>query len=177
MHTIETIQQFAVDYGFKPMYTKKEMKDLPGLLHDNETVMGLLEAQFKDVNNRASSGYGLVIVTDQRVLCYRKSFIGTVTSEELPLAKITGISYRKGLMLGSVIVTAAGNQSIYDGCNNKDAEKFANIVKELLAHANSTTPASQQPSNLEQIEKLFEMHQKGMITDDEFAAAKSKLLS
>lgn len=179
MHTKESIEQFIFEWGYKPTNCKKEVKDLPGLLQDDEVLHGLLEAQFKDVHKQASSGYGLAIMTNQRILCYRKSFIGTVTSEEIPLSKITGVSYRKGLMFGSVIVTASGNESIFENCSKSEAEKFAGTIKSLLADVNNTSPtaAAHQKSNLDELEKLFELKQKGILTEEEFATQKAKLLS
>lgn len=179
MYTSETIAQFITDYGYKPFFCKKEIKELPALINDGEILYAIVEVQFKDVHKQASSGYGLAIATNQRILCYRKSIINTVTSEELPLLKITGISYRKGLMNGSIIVTSAGNESIFEGCGKSKAEKFAKIVNDLLSKSNTPIApiAHSQPNHLDQLEKLFELKQKGIITENEFAEQKAKLLS
>lgn len=182
MYTADSIQQFIAEYGYKPSSCKKEIKDLPELLHPNEQLCALLEAQFKDVHNKESSGYGLAIATNQRILCYRKSFLGTVTSEEIPLLKITGVSYRKGLVFGSVIVTSGNNDSIYENCMKPDAEKFAKVVQQLLSNTSTqevaaNTPQQAKVNNLDQLERLFELKQKGILTEEEFAAEKVKLLS
>lgn len=178
MHTKESIEKFMTEYGYKPSSCKAEVKVLPNLLQPDETLHALLEGQFRNVHGKgAASGYGLVIATNQRILSYRKSIIGTVTQEEIPMSQITATSFRKGLMFASVMITTANNESIAENCIKSEAEKFVKVVQNLLSQVNKTsTPPQQSVSNLDQLEKLFELKQKGIITEDEFIAQKAKLL-
>lgn len=158
---------------------KKAAREIHTLLHKNETPFAIIEAQFKDVHNAASYRYGISLATDQRLLCYRKSMIGTVTSEEIPLSKVTGISYRKGIIFGSVIITSGGQRFVLESAINSEAERFANIVKELLSQRETESPISQPAShsdNLDQIEKLYDLMRKGILTQEEFADQKARLL-
>ncbi|AFD06236.1 PH domain-containing protein [Solitalea canadensis] len=87
MWTSERIDEFSKSFGHKPFSTKSEMKELPNLLKADEQLLGLLEGNLKEIHGRNVAGQGLVIVTDKRVIFFRKSFIGTVTKEETPISK------------------------------------------------------------------------------------------
>lgn len=49
------------------------------------------------------------------------------------------------------------------------------VSAEDLAHA-SPEPAGSGPADLEQLKKLGELHTQGVLTDEEFAAMKAKIL-
>lgn len=181
MWTKEKIDKFVADYGFKPSNTKSEVKELPNLLHADEELRGLLEG-ILTLSGKSSNGIGLLIATNKRIIFFRKSIIGTQTKEEYPLRQVTSSVYRKGLIMGGVGITTANNDAVIDHCVKTEAERFDRILHEVLEeyHAtmsqNNTQPQTTQLSNLEQLEKLFELKQKGIITEEEFNQQKAKLL-
>ena len=176
MWTDEKVSTFIAEYGFKPSITKGEVKDLPNILQPDEVLLGLLEGYLKG-NNGA-----LAIATNKRVIFYRKSFIGTVTKSEFPIRMITSTAYRAGIMTSSVIIVAANNETLIDMCGKAEAQRFNDIVHKILneQHVDNSIPAQPQNntglSNVEQLEKLFELKQKGVLSDEEFQQQKAKLL-
>ena len=180
MWTKEKIDEFMSDYGFKPKNTKSEVKELPNILQEDEELRALLDGMLKRVNGNDFNGAGLVIATNKRIIFFRKSFIGTISKEEIPLRMVTSSGYRKGLMMSGVVITTANNEASVEYCDKKEAEQFNAIVQELLNEQHSSQNNAQtnqsQPSNFEQLEKLFELKQKGIITEDEFNQQKGKLL-
>jgi len=181
MWTAEKVDKFMADYGFKPKNTKSEVKELPNILQADEELRGLLDGMLKRVNGKDLNGAGLVIATNMRIIFFRKSIIGTVSKEDIPLRMITSSAYRKGLMMSAIAIITANNEAVVDYCENKEAERFNAIVHELLNEQRTVSQKNvqtQQPqtTNFEQLEKLFELKQKGIITEEEFNQQKAKLL-
>jgi len=179
MWTKEKIDSFMAGYGFKPQNTKSEVKELPNILHPDEELHGLLNGFLKQGKNNDS--LGVLIATNKRIIFYRKSIIGTVTKEEIPIRMITSSMYRKGLMTSAVAIITANNETVVDCFDKKETERFSEIVNKLVSEHHNTIKNNAQPkqaqlSNLEQLEKLFELKQKGIITEEEFNQQKLKLL-
>jgi hypothetical protein len=182
MWTKDKLEVFMASFGFKPIMTKPEIKELPSLLHPEEDLLGLLEGQLKRIHNRDFTGYGLAIVTNKRIIFFRKSIIGTVTKEETPITRVSSASFRKGLLSSSVAITTSNNESVIDHCDKTVGNKFVDVVQNLISDLDSKanqpvqTQPVQQDNTLAQLEKLFDLKQKGILTEDEFLAQKAKLL-
>ena len=182
MWTKDKLESFMKNYGFKPNLTKPEIKELPEILHPEEKLLGLVEGLLKKIHNREISGHGLVIATNKRVIFFRKSFIGTVTKEETPISKISSASFRKGFLTSSIAIVTSNNESEVDNCDKILGKKFIDIVQNLISELDQITNSpnnvqSIQESSVSQLEKLFELKQKGILTDDEFNTQKIKILS
>jgi len=180
MWTPEKIEQFCKDFGFKPVSTKAEIKELPNLLSPDEQLLGLLEGFLKDIHGRNVNGQGIVIATSKRVIFFRKSFIGTITKEETSLSKVSAVSYRKGILVGSISIISASNDSIVDNCDKKMAEKFIGILSDLISKSQSAPNQKLDyihDDPMLKLEKLFELKQKGILSEDEFNQQKAKLLN
>jgi hypothetical protein len=137
----------------------------------------------KRVHNRDINGNGLVIATNKRIIFFRKSIIGTVTKEEIPISKVSSSSFRKGLMFSSVAIITSNNEAVVDQCDKTVGKRFSDTVQTLVSNLDTghqpqtqTGSNGQNHSNLEQLEKLFDLKQKGILTEEEYAAQKAKLL-
>lgn len=141
--------------------------------------MGLLEGMLKRIHGRDVNGVGLVIATSHRVILFRKSFIGTVIKEEIPLSKGSFVSFRKGILTSGVNVVTSNNEAEVIHCNTAYAQKFSEALNKLLVDGTSNT-TSNIPNNTistaDQLEKLFNLKEKGILTDEEFLQEKAKLL-
>lgn len=182
MWTKDKLENFMQSFGFKPNMTKPEIKELPSLLHPDEILLGLLEGQLKRIHNRDFNGLGLVIATNKRLIFFRKSILGTVTKEEMPVNKISSASFRKGLLSSSIAITTSNNDSVVDHCDKTVAKKFIDVVQNLISNLDSqaTRPLQVQaaPENsLDKLEKLFDLKQKGILTEAEYLTQKEKILA
>jgi hypothetical protein len=105
-----------------------------------------------------------------------KSWSGqAMTATVLPLgdsrAKVSAGGIRKR--------TFGRPAQVYDwGEKGKIAEKLFSRIDELLPNVAETTPpaTAQRTSTSEEITRLAELHRTGALTDEEFSAAKAKLL-
>jgi len=185
MATFEDVQKFANSYGFKPIQSIPEFKSLNTLLLPGENLKAIIEGLLKDVMGRSINGNGVVICTDRRLIFYRKTILGTTTKEEYAIENISSASSRMGILNASVEVRAGSNKATIEYLNKIEAEKFVKILqeviynkasKEALSAASQPPSQNQGPSIPEQLEKLFDLMQRGILTEDEFREQKARLL-
>lgn len=176
----ERVNQFCSQYGFVPIMTKSELKELPNILSNDEELHGILQGGLSAIKGNNYNGLGLIIATNKRVIFLRKSIIGTLTKEEYSLPLITSVAYRKGLMVSSVVITAANNEAIIERCEKGSADKFINVVTNLIqssqSYQNQKNNLQNSDDSIQKLERLFDLKQKGVITEDEYSQQKAKLL-
>jgi len=145
--------------------------------------------------------HGQVIVgTDSRLFVIKPGFMaGASFGAEVTswgYKNLVGVQVHKGMLTGSVTVQAPGQEGhrgSYWGSNKSDPAKAPNAipvaaewpkVKEAVAklqhliddsHNPSATPTS-DGSLADEMRKLAELHDAGVLADEEFAAAKQRLL-
>lgn len=172
----ENLQQLASRIHYKPFFTKAEFSHLHKVINDNETVFYLMEGLIGDVHGRPVNGRGLAILTDRRVLFYRRSIIGTETKEEFKIANISSASSRKGLVYGSMIITVASNDATIEQCNKKAVEEFVTKLRELM-HQPAENKSVSNISVADEIKKLADLKNEGILSEEEFNIEKRKILS
>ena len=186
MWTKEKIDKFIDNYGFKLTKTKREIKELPNILHADEKLCGLLEGYTSHglEGGISASSEGLVIATNKRIIFFHKSkFFGVISQQEMQLRSIVSCSYSKGVAFSKISFSTANNHITADWCDKLCAERFNKIVNELLSEQNAVNTNNKQNQqaqtncNFEQLEKLFDLKQKGIITEKEFNQQKDKLFS
>jgi hypothetical protein len=152
----------------------KEIKRLITHLWDGETVERMLSGQY-------SGGMGLLTLTDRRLLFTVDGAMKTV-SEDFPFSKISSIQWSGGMMMGSVVIHASGNKAEIKNVNKDQGKEFVDLVRGRLTEpspgqsptASAPTPG---PDPMEQLRKLGELHQAGVLSDDEFNTKKAELLA
>jgi len=174
------IDKFCNDYGFKPRNSKSEMKELINLLFTDEKLHGLLEGLLENIGGGKINGSGLVIATNKRIVFFRKSFIGTISKEEVSLQVISSASFRKGLITSSIVVTSSSNNAIVKYCDHTMAQKFVNVLTNLIHDSHTLSNQSTNHSDqdfTQQLEKIYALKEKGAISEDEYISMKSKILT
>jgi len=156
-------------------FAKKEIRHLPSVLNGGETIRAVTSGVYQ-------GNTWLVTVTDQRILFLDKGMFYGVTQVELPLRHISSISYRTGLMYGELhLATSSGGRSIVKKLRKVEVARISSIVSSLVrsAHTPSTLPSTQTQSLdvVSQLERLARLMERGLLTPQEFAAQKAKLLS
>ena len=125
------------------------------------------------------------VVTDKEIYLIRE---GTFTKgfskavENIPVHTITGVEKVRQVGFGTVInISRAGNTDKLIMCNADQATVFLEFTREVIAKnlANKETIAVVQQGfdPLDQIKKLKELLDSGVITNEEFIEKKSKLLN
>jgi hypothetical protein len=156
--------------------SNREVKRLADYLWDNERVDRM-------VNARYGGGVGLLVLTNRRLL-FLKDGVMKQTHEDFPLDKVSSVQWSSGLTLGKLTIFASGNKAEVDQVQKKDGKDFVDHVRERIASGSETRQAASEPaatatspaSVADELKKLAELRDSGVLTDDEFAAQKARLL-
>jgi len=113
-----------------------------------------------------------VAIFNDRVVQVRKSFFGP-SDEEIPIARISSVSITSGLM-PKVSVYTNGNTMVFD-TDVLQGPRFVEILKGLIPKESKST-AQSGTSDVEQLEKLAALLEKGHLTKSEFEKKKKQIL-
>ncbi len=157
---------------FYQWFTKKEIKYLPEVLDEGEEIKAMTSGVHE-------GNTWLIVVTTRRVLFLDKGMIYGLKQMEMPLAQITSVSHKTGIMFGEIEIDTAGGKKKIETISKKDVTKVAAIISDLVKHVHSSPSVPQQTQQIDiasQLEKLAELKEKGILTEEEFLSQKAKLL-
>lgn len=123
---------------------------------------------------------GTLFVSDQRCGVLTKK-IGGHDLVGIPLALIEAVKFDRNVTAAQMTVTGAGLTLKMARMQVNGAKEFVRVLREQMAHAQTRVdmvnegPRSTN-SMADEIKKLSDLHSKGMLSGDEFALAKSRLL-
>lgn len=146
----------------------REIKRLLGHLWEGETVMAMTAGNY-------GRGTGLVVLTDRRLM-FVQDGIMSKQSEDFPLDKISSVQWSSGLALGTITIFASGNKAEIKNVNKADGKSIVDTVRARLASP-PAAPPNGGPDVMEQIRKLADLRDAGILSEDEFATKKAELLS
>ena len=149
----------------------REIKRLEDHLHTDETVKRMVVGRYAGKN-------GIITLTDRRALFIAEGRLGKAT-EDIPLDRITSVSWKSGMLLGSIEVHASGAKVEIENVNKSDDKA---MVEDLRAAAhtahNKPTEATPAPAtdHAAALVKLAQLRDAGILTVDEFEAKKADIL-
>lgn len=153
--------------------TKKELKELPNLLEENEKIV-YLTSGFWNGNTY------LIVVTDIRLLFIDKGMIYGMTKHEFPFSKINSVSYRKGMLLSELWVYHGASKMVIKDIQNIYIDKTVDAIRDQIKkHENKTTApsTSNNATVADELLKYKELLDAGAISEEEFRKIKNKLLN
>lgn len=153
------------------IFMRKELKKLPELLNDSEDVVYLAQGRYEGKQ-------GAVVVTDRRVMLVEEGVFRS-RLEDFPYERISSIQTDKGMMFGKIVIFASGNKAILDQIVPKEkSTEIGDYIRSRLAAgsplATASGPAADDP--LDRLKKLAELKDAGILTEEEFASQKAKIL-
>ena len=151
----------------------KELKLLHEVINKGENILGHTRGYY-DGNT------WLICVTDRRLLFVDKGMIMGMKSTEIPLASIGSVNYQTKLMGGNITVSAAGGEKHIGKMKKKDVKDIASLISEAIENIKGGPPvvgAVQQISKMDELKKLAELKEAGILTEEEFNEQKAKLLN
>lgn len=147
--------------------SRREIKKLPSHLHDGEIVGEMACGQY-------GGGTGLLVLTNERIIFLREGWIGAA-HEDFMLHRVTSVGFKSMLGTGKVTIHASGNTVDIDSVVSKDGKRFAAAAREVLSQpAPASVPSQHDP--LEQLKKLGELRDAGVISPEDFEKKKVELL-
>jgi hypothetical protein len=122
---------------------------------------------------------GLLVLTDERLFFFDKTLTGA-TIEEFPLPAITSVAAQKKLTGESLAITVAGNTSVITGMMHGQADALARSFRQAKANIAAAGPREtiiqEAHSDADELAKLANLRDRGILTDEEFAAKKAQIL-
>lgn len=154
---------------------KKELKELPNVMYQGETIEYLTSGSFK-------GNTWLITCTNKRILFLDKGMFFGCKQLEIPLEKINSIEATKGLLLGTI--------TVWDGASSMKIENvIKNSLQPFVAAVNRRREALKQSFGndvkieerkeedfIAQLERLAVLRNKGIVTEEEFQAKKKQIL-
>lgn len=156
----------------------REIKRLESYLWDGETVQRMTTGTY-------GKGTGLVVLTDRRLL-FVQDGVMSKTTEDFPMDKVSSVQWTSGMLTGDIVIFASGNKSEIKTVNKDDGKEIVDLIRHRLSAPPQSPPAAPQAAApppaaaadpIEQLKRLGELRDAGIVTDAEFEAKKAELLS
>lgn len=171
------IQLSQVD-GIQMIIGRKEIKELPNILWNDEKIENIIMGTY-------NNGNGILVATNKRLVFVDKGLFFGLKVEDFPYEKISTIQYETGILLGKLTIYTTNNKAIIDNVSNVRIRSFADWLRARISGTSKNLITEQitgqsTHSNIDvadQLEKLANLKEKGILTEEEFLQQKKKLLS
>jgi hypothetical protein len=169
--------------------TKKELKVLPDYLEPDEIVFALTSGIMVQTETSNSFDFGtntwLVVLTNDRFLFLDAAMLtSSVDTQSIRHDRVQAVSASQGWVLGKIMVDLGSRVLTIDNCQKATVKVVADLANKWLKElsnkksaASSQVQSSPEESPLDKLEKLAKLHAMGVLSDEEFNAAKQKVLS
>ena len=178
MPTLEQIKtQIKSIDGLSKFLGRREIKELPDILWENENVENLIQGMY-------NNGNGILVATNKRLIFIDKGLVFGLKVEDFPYDKISSIQYSTGLLLGKLTIFASGNKAVIDNVEKKRVRIFGDFVRNKISSKNTVeTPTNQSQQKTDtsddivsKLERLAKLKEQGILTEKEFIQQKQKIL-
>ncbi len=155
---------------------KRALKSLEEVLEQGERVFRIA------AGTRPTRGVvqrGLLVLTDRRLMFVREGMVRSA-HESIPLDLVTAVAVAKGIAYSKIKTTGSQSNEILEQVNKHDAEAWVVAARGLLASRSRDALAAsvQEPgtSVADELSRLADLRDRGVLTDPEFATQKARLL-
>lgn len=142
-------------------------------LDEGETVQhSVFGAYETKIMGNDSVRNGIFAATNKRLVFYSKKLTG-YDLEVFPYSNISSIEMGKNMMGHHISFFSSGNKAHMKWIKNNGVAEFVSYVKAQMGKKDAGGGASDP---MDQLKKLAELKQQGILTEEEFAAKKKQLL-
>lgn len=161
-----------------PFGTKKEFFHLPEILNSGEQPVAIASGMM-DGNT------WLITLTNKRVIFLDKGMIFGVKQVDINLNNIVSVGGKTGLMFGEIMISTSGQNYTIKNVMKGSVIPFTNLVNETKNSLNIPAQQQKEPTKdiqsfddqMAKIERLAEMKQEGILTEEEFQQQKHRILN
>jgi len=121
---------------------------------------------------------GALVITSQRVAFYGK-FLMTEKVESIPLAKVSSVQVKRGLISGKLTIHTTGNSMEFTAHLGSELPPLQALLEQHMAGLTAPPPPETEPPPdiADQLGRLADLHRQGVLTTEEFTTAKARLLA
>lgn len=158
------------------LFTKGEIKELPYILDLDEKILAIIDAQFAKTTDA-----GILLVTPKRIISVSKAMFSPAKVNEFLNDNILEVSFVKNFVSPNIRIHTKEKTVEFESFFNKDyAEDFYHFISKIYNKEATKALSPEQntvsESVLEQLEKLGQLRENGILTEEEFTSQKKKLL-
>lgn len=172
--------------------TMKEMSRLPEQLQSGEVVFGFTAGVMSNTGDSNKTDFGmstwLVVLTDRRFLFLDAAMLSSSIDVHSILHKnVQAVRVAQGFVFGKINIDTGGRTTLIDNCEKHTVKILGDLANEwlqVLEERNSAprvmepvVPVGVAESGLDKLKKLGELKVLGLVSEDEFNAAKAKVLA
>jgi hypothetical protein len=163
------------------LYKNPEPEEIEPNLEPGEKVLALLKC-LKAEGNLGGGQVATAVLTDKKVHIFSRGLLKSKTNshEVVPFSMITGVQVSRKLAGGwRLEMTRAANSDSLLKCAENEVQVFAAKLKELVGEAQSGGRVIVQNATadpLDQLKKLKELLDAGVVTQEEFDEKKKTLM-
>jgi len=164
--------RIAKETGDDQFQVRKELKYLPEILQDREQILAFASGMM-DANT------WLISLTDKRIIFLDKGMIYGLKQHIIELNKVNSISGDTGIVFGKIVVTHGSQSLKIEKVWKHTVKPFVNRALKAIDNRNSiqTNTTNNVDDKYSKLEKLHELKEKGILTEEEFQKEKIKVLS
>lgn len=157
------------------MFGRKEVRHLHNVIRSTEEVVELGQGRIGDKQ-------GIVVLTTERLFFFERSMLGSESTQEFALSVIQALNVSKKLGGERIEVAYSGTKAEITNMQHGQADSIVRAFHRLRRQdAVAATPPSPTevaaPDPIEQLKKLAQLRDQGILTPEEFEAKKTDLLS
>lgn len=177
MPTLNELQSLLPQLSPRRYTELLKMKEIPELvtfLHPDETILKITPTLLTEGVRK-----GIFIATNTRCFfLYKGGFFNEIFFEQILYDKISSVEFN--MSVGQLVIYTVGKKIEFQGIIKEELRDLCDFISSQ-AHKKSelaATPASANTGNdmITQLERLAHLKEQGAITEEEFTAAKKKLL-
>lgn len=189
----DVYRRLAFEIGDDGFMTRGELDHLPAVMMPDELLLwfasGALQSTGKE---QRLGGFTLIALTDRRILLLDKKLLAGIQTIAIDLDRVNSITGDTGLLFGNVKIQDGGDERKIGLIKNDTVQPFVDRVQEAIqqrkqrlhdqqaaaiAEASAPTAAAAPVINVaDELEKLASLMERGILTPEEFAQQKAKLL-
>jgi len=143
---------------------------------DEEVLYKILGAYEAKILGADSVRNGVMLATNKRLFFYAKKLTGYET-ESFPYSNISSFEASKGMMGHSMSFFASGNEVKIKWVNDGDIDGFINHLRDNIGKKESAATTENNTSVADELKKLADLRDSGVLTEEEFQEQKSKILN
>ena len=152
------------------------MRDGERVIHHVDGYIGKMMGKGDDTQHN-----GVLVLTDDRVVFYSKTWLSEVV-RSIQLKQIANVHYNSSWPGTTIEIVARDTLKVTTLGAKEDFANFQAKLEEVRDQVQPTAPAAANaaPADLDipgQIQKLAELKDQGILSDDEFTAKKAELLA
>lgn len=149
-------------------FMRDALKRLPDVLQSNELPICIANAS-------QGPNVGCLVATDRRVFFCGKDGLGRIRNVDMTYDRISSVTVDAKLTK-HVVINAGGHDEVFSSVSK--ADEVSTVIREKVSAARLATVSNEPaPSTADELAKMAGLHRQGVLTDDEFAEVKSRLLA